>query len=311
MNILYATDTERGIERWREEFAKVDSSLTIYGLNDKYDPLEIDVVLAWKPPSGIFPTLKNLKLTQSLGQGVDHIIKCPDLRRDVPIARIIDTDMSVQMSEYALYGTLKAFRKLQIYKQQQNECEWLPRSRNFHEEFKIGILGLGELGSAVATSLYQNGFTHLRGWSKSPKSITGLQSFSGHATLKEFATGLDVVICLLPLTKETTDILNLELFQMLNKGAYLINPARGEHLVDEDLLIAFDKGYLSGALLDVFREEPLPKKHPFWHDSRIELTPHVAAATNPRTAAEQVINNIQRIKENLSALNLIDLSKEY
>ena len=311
MNILYATDTERGIERWREEFAKVDSSLTIYGLNDEYDPLAIDVVLAWKPASGIFPTLKNLKLTQSLGQGVDHIIKCPDLQREVPIARIIDTDMSIQMSEYTLYGTLKAFRKLQIYHQQQNQGEWLPRSRHFHETFTIGILGLGELGGAVATSLYQNGFTNLRGWSKSAKSISGVQSFAGNESLEEFAAGLDVLICLLPLTKETRDILNLDLFKKLNEGAYLINPARGEHLVDEDLLTALENGYLSGALLDVFREEPLPQDHPFWKDPRIELTPHIAAATNPRTAAEQIIHNIQRVKQNLPALNLIDLSKEY
>ncbi len=311
MNILYVTDTERGIDRWREEFAKVDSSLTIYGLNDSYNPLEIDVVLAWKPASGIFPTLKNLKLTQSLGQGVDHIIKCPDLSRDVPIARIIDTDMSVQMSEYSLYGVLKAFRKFHIYQSQQAANEWLPRSRNFHDDFKIGILGLGELGSAVAQSLLQNGFTNLRGWSKSQKSIPGLQSFAGNETLETFADGLDVLICLLPLTKETMDILNLDLFMKLNRGAFLINPARGEHLVDKDLLTALDKGFLSGALLDVFREEPLPADHPFWQDPRIELTPHVAASTNPRTAAEQVINNIQRVKQNLPALNLIDLSKEY
>ncbi|UNM95059.1 glyoxylate/hydroxypyruvate reductase A [Ignatzschineria rhizosphaerae] len=311
MNILYITDTGRGIEHWRDEFAKADSSLTIYGLDDSYDPLEIDVVLAWKPPSGIFPTLKNLKLTHSLGMGVDHIIKCPDLLRDVPIARIIDTDMSVQMSEYSLYGTLTAFRKFHIYQKQQAQNEWRPRSRNFHEDFKIGILGLGELGSAVAASLYQNGFTNLRGWSKSQKSISGIQSFAGDENLEEFATGLDVLICLLPLTKETIHILNLDLFAKLNEGAYLINPARGEHLVEEDLITALDKGYLSGALLDVFTQEPLPEDHPFWQDSRIELTPHIAAETNPRTASEQVIQNIQRVKENLPALNLIDLSKEY
>lgn len=311
MNILYITDTNRGIDHWREEFAKVDPSLTIYGLEEEYDPLEIDVVLAWKPPSGIFPTLKNLKLIQSLGQGVDHIIKCPDLPKEVPIARIIDTDMSIQMGEYALYGVLKAFRKFTIYQAQQIANEWRPRSRHFHEDFKIGILGLGELGGAVATTLYQNGFTNLRGWSKSAKNIPGVQSYAGDEQLTEFVTDLDVLICLLPLTKETRDILDEALFAKLNPGAFLINPARGEHLVEADLLTAFDKGYLSGALLDVFREEPLPNTHPFWQDSRIELTPHIAAATNPKTAAQQVIHNIQRIQQNIPALNLIDRSKEY
>ena len=311
MNILYMTETERGIDRWREEFAKVDSSLNIIGLNDQYDPKSIDVVLAWKPPAGIFPALTNIKLIQSLGMGVDHIIKCADLPKDIPIARIIDTDMSVQMSEYSLYGTLTAFRKFNIYHQQQLKSEWLPRSRHFHEDFKIGILGLGELGGAVANSLLLNGFTNLRGWSKSAKSITGVQSFAGDDALMAFAEGLDVLICLLPLTKETKHILNLELFKKLNQNAYLINPARGEHLVETDLLTALDEGYLSGALLDVFTEEPLPANHPFWAESRVELTPHIAAATNPKTASEQVINNIQRIKQNAPALNLIDLAKEY
>ena len=311
MNILYMTETERGIDRWREEFAKVDSSLNIIGLNDEYDPKSIDVVLAWKPPAGIFPTLTNIKLIQSLGMGVDHIIKCSDLSKDVPIARIIDNDMAVQMSEYALYGTLTAFGKFNLYHQQQLKNEWLPRSRNFHDDFKIGILGLGELGSAVAQRLHMNGFTNLRGWSKSAKSITGVQSFAGDDELMAFAEGLDVLICLLPLTKETKHILNLELFQQLNQNAYLINPARGEHLVEADLLTALNEGYLSGALLDVFTEEPLPADHPFWAESRIELTPHIAAATNPNTASEQVIQNIQRAKRNEPPHNLIDLAKEY
>ena len=311
MNILYFTETERGINRWREEFAKVDPSLTIYGLDEDYDPASIDVVLAWKPPKGIFPALTNLKLTQSLGMGVDHIIKCPDLKREVPIARIIDTDMSVQMSEYSLYGVLTAFRKFRQYQASQVALEWSPQSRHFHEDFAIGILGLGELGGAVAQSLLQNGFTNLRGWARSKKSIPGIQSFAGNDALDDFAKGLDVLICLLPLTKETTDILNIDLFAQLNTGAFLINPARGEHLVEADLLTALESGQISGALLDVFREEPLPKSHPFWRESRIEITPHIAAATNPRTASEQVITNIQRIKQNQAALNLIDLEKEY
>lgn len=311
MNILYLTETNRGIDRWREEFAKVNPSLTIYGLDDQYDPESIEVVLAWKPPEGVFPKLKNLKLIHSLGMGVDHIFKCADLPKEIPIARIIDEDMSVQMAEYILYGALTAFRKFNIYEAQQREKEWLPRSRNFHDDFKIGILGYGELGRSAADRLKLNGFNNLRVWSKSPKNLTDIQSFAGNETLHQFADQLDLLICLLPLTPETRDILNGQLFECMNAPAYLINPARGEHLLEEDLIAAIHRGHLSGALLDVFSEEPLPNTHPFWQMPEIEITPHIAAATNPRTASEQVILNIERTARNEPALNLIDLLKEY
>lgn len=311
MNILYLTESERGIDRWREEFAKVDPSLTIYGTDDAFDPESIEVVLAWKPPAGYFPKLSNLKLIHALGMGVDHIFKCPDAPKEIPIARIIDEDMSVQMAEYVLYGVLTAYRKFNLYQAQQKESQWLPRSRNFHEDFKIGILGYGELGKSVAARLQINEFTNLRVWSSSPKSLGNIQSFHGKDSLSEFAENLDVLICLLPLTADTKHILNGALFEKMNENAYLINPARGDHLLEEDLPVAITRGQLSGALLDVFSEEPLPADHPFWQIAEIEITPHIAAATNPRTASDQVIQNILRIANNESALNLIDPLKEY
>lgn len=311
MNILYLTESERGIDRWREEFAKVDSSLTIYGVNDQYDPESIEVVLAWKPPAGFFPKLTNLKLIHALGMGVDHIFKCPDAPTNIPIARIIDEDMSVQMAEYVLYGVLSAYRKFNIYQAQQREGEWQPRSRNFHDDFKIGIMGYGELGKSVATRLQLNAFNNIRIWSSSPKSLENIQSFHGKDMLMRFTEDLDVLICLLPLTAETKHILNGELFEKMGGNAYLINPARGDHLLEEDLIVAITRGQLSGALLDVFTEEPLPSDHPFWQIPEIEITPHIAASTNPRTASDQVIQNILRIARNESALNLIDPLKEY
>lgn len=311
MNILYLTESDRGIDRWREEFAKVDPSLTIYNANEPYDPESIEVVLAWKPPVGHFPNLSNLKLIHALGMGVDHIFKCDDAPRNIPIARIIDEDMPVQMAEYVLYGVLTAYRKFHIYQAQQRESEWLPRSRYFHDDFKIGILGYGELGKSVADRLQINEFTNLRVWSNSPKTLENIESFHGKEMLHSFAEGLDVLICLLPLTADTKHILNGELFEKMNEKAYLINPARGDHLLEEDLPVAISRGQLSGALLDVFSEEPLPENHPFWHIPEIEITPHIAAATNPRTASDQVIQNILRIASNESALNLIDPLKEY
>ena len=311
MNILYFTETDRGIDRWREEFAKVDPSLKIFGLDDKYDPASIEVVLAWKPPVGVFPQLTNLKLIHSLGMGVDHIFACSDRPTNIPIARIIDEDMSVQMAEYVLYGVLTAFRNFHLYAQEQQSSTWKTHPRHFHDEFKIGIMGYGELGQSVTQCLQKNGFPNIRIWANSKREIAGIECFNGKDQLPAFATDLDVLVCLLPLTDSTKLILNQSLFEKMKPGAYLINPARGDHLQEQDLLDAIESGSLSGALLDVFTKEPMPSDHPFWQTKGITITPHVAASTNPRTASNQVIENLQRTQQNLPAHNLIDLQKAY
>lgn len=327
LNILYLTENGRGFDRWQAMFAKrhlnnlnnnLNTEITLNLINyqditdiEQFDFAGIDVVLAWKPPRGIFPRLTHLKLIQSLGMGVDHLFACPDLPSEVPIARIIDQDMITQMEEYCLYGTLTAFRQFQRYQKQQQESFWQPLPRHRHSEFQIGILGLGELGLSVAKRLYQNGFTALRGWARSEKSIDFLKSFAGESTLDQFASELDLLICLLPLTPETQGILNQSLFAQLKQGAYLINPARGDHLIETDLLSAIDQGQLSGALLDVFSAEPLPENHPFWHSSELIITPHVAASTNPDTATTQVLENITRVIAGELPHNIINPQRGY
>ena len=310
-HILYLTETDRGLERWRTEIAKIDSDITIHSLNDNYDPKTIEVALAWKPPVGIFPTLTHLQLIQSLGMGVDHLFKTTDRPLQIPIARIIDPDMANQMSEYSLYGVLTAFRNFQHYRASNALAKWTPEPRNFHDEFAIGILGYGELGKTTAVRLQQNGFPNIRIWSRTPKEIPSLKSYAGPEELLSFAKNLDLLICLLPLTSETESILNRTLFDQLNPNAYLINAARGEHLNEVDLINAIQSKQISGALLDVFTEEPLPQTHPFWKIPEVEITPHIAASTNPRTAAAQVVENIHRIQARKSALNLVDLKRAY
>lgn len=310
-HLLYLTENDRGLERWRTEIAKIDPNITIHSLNDHYDPESIEVVLAWKPPAGIFPTLTQLKLIQSLGMGVDHLFKTADRPTQMPIARIIDPDMANQMSEYSLYGALTAFRNFHRYRASKTIGEWNPVPRNFHDEFAIGILGYGELGKTTVARLQQNGFPNIRIWSRTPKEIPSLKSYAGTEELLDFAKNLDLLICLLPLTSETESILNRTLFDQLNPGAYLINAARGEHLNSADLIEAIESKQIAGALLDVFAKEPLPKTDPLWTIPEIEITPHVAASTNPRTAAAQVVENIRRIEAGKTALNLIDLDRTY
>lgn len=311
MRVLFTSTNEKSFARWRDQLSALDSRIQLVNLADNPDLDSIEIVLAWQPPEGIFPQLNNLKLIQSLGMGVDHLFKCPDLPKDIPISRIIDPDMTEQMCEYALYGTLKAFRKFHLYQRQQRDQIWEPLSRNFHDQFSIGILGFGELGSAITERLYKNGFTNLHVWSRSKKRTKMALSYAGSDELDAFLNELQVLICLLPLTPETTGILNRDTLSKLAPGAFLINPARGEHLIENDLLELLNSGHLSGALLDVFNEEPLPQTHPFWQHPDIEMTPHIAASTNPRTAAEQVLQNIHQIMENKAPLNLIDAVKGY
>lgn len=311
IHALFMSDSEKGFLRWKEELSGIAPFLTLHYWKDDPNPESIEIALAWRPNAGIFPKLTNLKLIQSLGMGVDHLFKCRDLPNNIPISRIIDPDMSRQMAEYVLYGALTAFRNFQKYRIFQESSTWETLPRHFHNEFKITILGFGELGKAVANRLLKNGFSNIHAWAKSPKTMDNITTYVGEAEFSASLMDANLLICLLPLTSKTKNILNADTFQNLSEGAYLINPARGEHLVEKDLLQALDSGKLSGALLDVFREEPLPRNHPFWLQENLTLTPHVAASTNPRTARDQVVENIMRIVTGKAARNLIDHNQEY
>ncbi len=312
MKTLFLSRTIEEIAPWDTVLTEIDPTIEVVPYDETLDLSTIDSVIAWNPPEGIFPKLKNLKLIHSLGMGVDHLFKCNDLPHDVPIARLVDEDMLVQMADYILYGTLKAFRHLPQYNVAQQEKRWAAEefTRNFREDFTVGILGLGELGGAAAELLLNNGF-RVQSWSRSPKEHPQIHSYYGEDQLPPFLKSSDVLVCLLPLTSQTANLLNYERLSLLPKGAYLINPARGEHLVDEALTKLIDEGHLSGALLDVFREEPLPSDHPFWNYHEIEITPHIAAQTNPNTANDQIVENIQRMRRGEKILNLVNPKREY
>jgi glyoxylate/hydroxypyruvate reductase A len=171
-------------------------------------------------------------------------------------------------------------------------------------------MGFGVLGEDAAGKFRNLGF-QVRGWANSPKNIDGIKIFVDKAEFNDFLSKSDILICLLPLTSATVNILNRETFKQLPDGAFIINVARGEHLVEEDLLEAIDEGKLSGACLDVFREEPLPKDHIFWHHPKVTVTPHVASITSPESVAPQIIENYRRLKEGQSLLNVVSREKGY
>lgn len=274
------------------------------------DPDDIDVALVWKPPPGLLKHLPNLRLIASLGMGVDHIFSDPELPPAVPVTRIVDNDMAAQMAQYMVHGALDHIRSMEHYRRAQARGEWSPLPLADTALIPVGILGLGVLGQAAAHAFRALGFP-VRAWTRRARTLDGVEVFSGPTAFGPFLADTRVLVCLLPLTGDTRGILCGDTFSQLPQGAFLINAARGDHLVETDLLWALDRGHLAGAQLDVFAHEPLAAGHPFWKHPRVRVTPHVAALTNPRTAAAQVIDNIRRLRAGEPLLHVVDPQRGY
>jgi glyoxylate/hydroxypyruvate reductase A len=295
-------------QNWVKALHQKDPNLDIQIWPEVSDPNSVEFVLVWVYPQGELRKYPNLKGISSTGAGVDHILSDAKLPPNIPIARLIDPHLVHNMSQYAVWAVLNHLRGFEAYAQAQARSLWVPRS--LASEPQVGIMGLGQLGRQVAQQLYNLGIKVI-GWSRSPKAGADMQTYHGDEQLKVFLNQTDVLICLLPLTAETRNILNQSNLKELRKGAYLINVARGEHLVEKDLLAALDSQQLSGACLDVFQTEPLPEGHPFWQHPKIRITPHIASVTDTVSAAAQVLDNYQRALAGKPLLNAIDLTKGY
>jgi len=214
------------------------------------------------------------------------------------------------MSEHVLAVILAHLKNLDTYKLQQTRGIWNPMNYSRIADFKVGIMGLGELGSVLANDLVRFGF-RVQGWSNSRKSIDHIDSFTGEGELSDFLSSTEILVCLLPLTDKTIGILNASLFKKLPKNAFVINVARGGHLVDEDLITMLDNGHLSGAGLVVYHQEPLPESHPFWKHEKIHMTPHHASVSDPQSVIPQILENYRRVLNDKPLLNEISLDKGY
>ncbi|MBH3137857.1 glyoxylate/hydroxypyruvate reductase GhrA [Serratia marcescens] len=279
------------------------------------DERPADYALVWRPPHEMLANRRDLKAVFALGAGVDAILdqerKHPGtLPAGVPLLRLEDTGMAQQMQEYALSYALRYFRRFDEYQAFQQRQEWQPLDPHSLDDFTIGILGAGVLGQSVARKLTEFGF-RVRCWSRSAKQIDGVQSFAGEAQRAAFLDGVKLLINLLPNTPETIGILNRELFAQLSTGAYLINIARGAHLVEADLLAALEQGQLAAATLDVFAREPLPQDHPFWRHPRVTITPHIAAITLPQQAMDQIAANIRALEAGHAPAGVVDRQRGY
>jgi glyoxylate/hydroxypyruvate reductase A len=309
MALLFKT-TSPHAALWRSELTRLVPGLDIRFFPEIGDKRDIDCAVVWAPPHGLLATLPGLKLIISLGAGVDHLLADPALPRRVPIMRLVDPHMVAQMSEYLMLQVLRLHRRDLTYQAQQRERVWREHVQRPAAERRVGILGLGRYGADAAMKLKGLGFD-VAGWSRSAKSLDGIRCFAGDAGLAALLKRTDILICLLPLTQETAGILDQRAFALLPRGAAIVNVGRGGHLVEADLLAALDGDQLDAAILDVFGEEPLPEDHPFWRHPRIVMTPHVAAATNPPTAAAIVADAINRMREGRPIADLVDFEREY
>lgn len=299
----------RNADEWLEGFRKLDESLLVQVWPDISDASKVIGAVVWNHPEGVLREFPNLKFISSMGAGVDHVLKDPSLPEGIPIVRIVDDALTKPMTNYLLMATLYCQRKLDKYITDKYERVW-DQETDPERDIKVGVMGLGVLGTDIATKLARLEF-EVFGFSNSRKDIPGVQSFAGEKELPEFLSKINVLICLLPLTQETKNILNKSLFEKLNKGTFIINAARGRHLVEEDLIEAIDEGIISGAFLDVYRQEPLPPDHPFWNHPKIMMTPHIASITNPPAAIPQIFNNLQAAIQGRPLENKVDMDKEY
>ncbi|WP_445374593.1 glyoxylate/hydroxypyruvate reductase GhrA [Photorhabdus tasmaniensis] len=274
-----------------------------------------DYAMVWLPPYEMLANRSGLKGIFTLGAGVEAILKQEQQRpgmlpAGVPLMRLQDAGMGLQMREYAVATVLHYLRRMDEYKLQQGQKMWKQLESHDRRDFVIGVLGAGVLGRSVAETLVEFGFT-VRCWSRTPKQINKVDSFYGQDQLGDFLSGSKILINLLPDTPHTRGILNLSLFSQLKPKSYLINLARGSHLIEHDLLVAINKGYIAAASLDVFTEEPLPEMHPFWTHPRITVTPHIAAITIPNIAMDKISENIQRIEKGELPTGVVDIKLGY
>lgn len=309
MKLLLKTDRYL-VGRWKDLLYQRIPGLDIVTFPFVGDPDDIEVVLAWEPPQGMLSSMNNLKLVISTGAGVDHILKDPGYPSHVPLVRMVDPGLTQGMVEYVVMATLLCSRRMHRLFAAHARKVWEPETVPLADETTVGIMGMGVLGRACAGALKGMGFDVI-GWSRSPKTFDGVQTFDGLDGLEKFLNRTQILICLLPLTPDTEGILGRGTFNRLPPGAAVINVGRGGHLIEADLLTALDKGKVEVAVLDVFQEEPLPVDNPLWDHPQVFVTPHIASVTTPETAVLAVADAIDELRKGLELSNLVDLERGY
>ena len=297
-------------EPWVRDFAELLFEAEVVVWQEGVSIAPCDYAVLWMPPPALLPELAHVKAIFLTGAGADAILKYGDALPSAPIIRLGDAGMAIQMAEYVSYFVLRYFRRFDEYEQQARAGKWSPLPQHRKEDFSVGVLGMGVLGKGVIDALLPFGFP-VRGWSRSAKQVDGVQCFSGADGLGEFLAGTRVLVCMLPLTPDTTGLLERERLALLPQGAYLINVARGGHVAEPDLLALVRSGHIAGAALDVFRDEPLPAPHPFWNEPRISITPHISALTIRSESIRQMADKIRALENGMPVADVVDRTRGY
>ncbi|MEE8444716.1 MAG: glyoxylate/hydroxypyruvate reductase A [Alphaproteobacteria bacterium] len=309
MALIFRSEFDRA-DLWRAALARAMPDLEFRDWAEPGDPADVEFALVWRPAPGALRRFANLKVIFSLGAGVDHLVGDSDLPGGVPVVRMIEPGLTRGMTEYVALHTLRHHRRQRELDAQQRAGEWKVVVVPTAPSRRVGVMGLGVLGAAAAAALVALEFD-VAGWSRTPKTLAGIESFHGEAGLARFLARTEILVCLLPLTPGTRDILNAGLFAGLPQGACLINAARGGHLIEDDLLAALESGQIAEATLDVFRAEPPPSDHAFWSHARVTMTPHNASITDPDSGARRVADVIGRSRRGETLPNTIDPAAGY
>ncbi|USX14443.1 glyoxylate/hydroxypyruvate reductase A [Oxalobacteraceae bacterium OTU3CAMAD1] len=298
-------------EPWIKDFTKFlpEAEFEIWHAGETSQPCDYAVV--WSPPEAMLPELAQVKAIFNTGAGVDALLRFGDaIPREVPIIRLGDAGMAVQMAEYVTYSVLRYFRRFDEYEAQARSGLWAPLPQHTKGDFPVGVLGMGVLGTRVLEALAPFGFP-LRGWSRSEKRVPGVQCYHGSDGLDTFLRGSRVLVCMLPLTPETSNLVDRTNMGKLPAGAFIINVARGAHIAEPDLLSLIKSGHIAAATLDVFRNEPLPAQHPFWQEPRITITPHISALTLRRESVQQIAEKIRKLEKGEPVADIVDRNQGY
>jgi glyoxylate/hydroxypyruvate reductase A len=302
-------------ERWKARFEAICDDRPVVLLPDAgLDPAEVHYAAVWKPVPGDLKAYPNLRAIFNLGAGVDALMADRSLP-DVPLVRVAVPDLTGRMTEYVVLHVLMHHRQELYLRQSQRDKVWGPKFQWPSSAITVGIMGLGTLGADAAEVLRRLGF-HVVGWSRSLRSIEGVECFHGAAQMDTFLRATDILVCLLPLTPETHGILNRDVFAKLNRtsplGApVLINAGRGGLQNEADILACLDDGALGAASLDVFVEEPLPADSAFWTHPKVVLTPHNAADTDADEISKYVAEQIARFEKGAALENVVDRTRGY
>jgi len=303
-------DRNRDMTPWVTALQKQLPNTSIEVYPEVKDTAAIDFVITMRPDPISFQQFPNVKVVHCIGAGVNYILEANVVTEAMILARIVDPYLTEDMWEFVLSVVLTQIKNLPTFVEEQRVRNWKPMSYRRFKETNIAVLGLGKIGAYTAAEFAKLGF-QVTGWSNSKKNILGVESYVSLEQLPKCLEKADFLVNILPLTASTKHILNKVNLQYLPQGAFLINVGRGQHNQEADIIELLDRGHLSGALLDVFSQEPLPATHPFWKHPKVFVTPHIASVTNANSAVTQIADNYKRFKKGIALENVVSLEKGY